>query len=110
MHTLRLLHPLRHMHRVWHLVMALVVLLGQTAALQHRLSHSQPRADGDAVHSTCLECLALHAVDHAGPVAEHTPALPPQAAHAAPNLAAAPSPTPQRVWAYRSRAPPITSA
>ncbi len=110
MHMLRLLHQLRHMHRVWHLVLVVMVLWGQAAALHHRLSHTQPRTDGDAVHSTCLECLALHAVDHAGPAAEHAFALPPKTPRAAPAQAAATAPTLQRVWAYHSRAPPLTSA
>ncbi|MEY4766870.1 MAG: hypothetical protein RI907_3543 [Pseudomonadota bacterium] len=68
-------HRLRRLHWVWHLVLAVGVLLGQAAVARHNLQHAL-QVDQDAVHAVCAQCLALHAMDHVGP-ATPAPTLPP---------------------------------
>ncbi len=96
-------------HWVWHLVLALAVLLAQVNLARHNLQHLK-KADPDATHAVCVQCLALHAADHLGTA----PALPTLAAPSpatvalstwTSTLAMAEDPRP-----YQSRAPPTLSA
>jgi hypothetical protein len=96
-------------HWVWHLVLALAVLLAQVTLARHSLQHLK-KGEPDVTHAVCVECLALHAADHLG---------------TAPALLALAAPSPATValstWTstlvmaeaprpYQSRAPPTLSA
>jgi cytochrome c553 len=103
------LHAQRHTHWVWHLVLAAFVLLAQVAAVRHSLQHIK-KADPDALHTVCVECLGLHAADQTGP-ARTPPPL--QLARLPEQLSALPTSdghSPSLTTAYLSRAPPLLSA
>jgi cytochrome c553 len=96
-------------HWVWHLVLALAVLLAQVTLARHSLQHLK-KADPDAAHAVCVECLGLHAADHLGTA----PAMPSLAAPS-PATVALSTWTSTLVMAeaprpYQSRAPPTLSA
>jgi hypothetical protein len=100
---------MRGRHWVWHLVLAVAVLLAQSALVRHQLQHGH-QGDADAAHAVCMECLALHAADPLGTAPDLPTLAPPAPAMAAwaPWFAAhahnaAPRP-------YQSRAPPPLSA
>jgi hypothetical protein len=92
----------------WHLVLALVVLLGQQAGLRHSLQHAL-RDEGAPTHAACIECLAHHASDH---VVSHT--QPPLALlaieHVWTDVTGQAQCIPQTEAGYLSRAPPVLSA
>jgi cytochrome c553 len=103
------LNAFQRTHWVWHLVLAAFVLLAQGTAARHSLKHLQ-QTDPDALHTTCVECLGLHAADQTGPA--HTPP-PLQLLQLPEQLRAQPTPaghSPALTTAYLSRAPPTLSA
>lgn len=106
---LRSLHHRRRTHWVWHLVLALLVVWGQVAAARHSLQHTQ-RTDADVLHTTCLDCLGLHALDQTGPAVRAAIALPQPAVDSM--LAATPrwGVSARPLAAYLSRAPPLLQA
>ena len=105
----RFFHASQRTHWVWHLVLAAFVLLAQVAAARHSLQHIK-KADPDAVHTACVECLGLHAADQTGPAHVQPPL---QLAQLPQQLNALPTSdghSPALCTAYLSRAPPSLSA
>ncbi len=96
-------------HWVWHLVLALAVLLAQSALTRHSLQHAH-LPDADLDHAECMECLALHAADPLGTAPDLPTLAPPAPAAAAwaPWFATQANSTAPRP--YQSRAPPSLSA
>ena len=98
----------RRLHWALHLVLALVVLLGQVTLARHSLQHVKQGDDG--LDTVCVECLALHALDHAG-TAPATPVVAaPQTVPASPVLAPVAREHTAPALHYDSRAPPARSA
>jgi hypothetical protein len=91
----------------WHLLLAVLMLLMQHAALRHAFQHS-PREDGQAAHGTlCKECLAYAATDAVASTS--TPVIAPQVVHDhQPVFLPAQRHAPVALG-YQSRAPPRLS-
>jgi hypothetical protein len=93
----------------WHLLLALMLLVMQQAALRHALQHAT-QDDGHPAHSTlCKECLAYAATDTVTPSAPQV--IAPLAVHGLPpdDLRQAQcDPSPQA--GYQTRAPPRADA
>lgn len=109
----------RHLHLWFALLLALLLVSGQQAALAHILGHAMGAAaievvqDEDADHGTtlarshaCTNCIAFAGVD-ATPAASTFVLAPAADRVAAPAIAVPPAPTLGFSAAFRSRAPPL---
>lgn len=109
-------------HPLFALLLSLLLLSGQQAALAHMLGHAtttatvqgaaQVATHGDADHGAtlalshvCTTCLAFAGVDAAPPASILSLALAPRPT-VSPLVAVPPAPTLRFIAAFRSRAPP----
>jgi len=109
----------RFLHPLFVLLLSLLLVGGQQAALAHMLAHATTTGtvevvqEGDADHGaalalshTCTTCLAFAGAD-AAPPASIAPLATLPGHTAAPVVAVSPAPTLRFIAAFRSRAPPL---